>query len=78
MPDAFGNFHRDSPLFLLLIKDFGKVKLKRIQEHEINLNRILTDELKDSVTIIGPENPELRGGIFNFYIGLNMQYKLIN
>ena len=42
-------------------------------KHEIKLNHILTNALKDKVTIIGPEDPELRGGIFNFYIkGIDM------
>ncbi|MBW3021203.1 cysteine desulfurase [Candidatus Woesearchaeota archaeon] len=51
----------------------SKLKLKKIQEHEIKLNKILTEELKDFVKIIGPKNPELRGGIFNFYIeGVDM------
>ncbi len=40
--------------------------IKKIEKHEIKLNKILTDELKDEVSIIGPEDPKQRGGIFNF------------
>ncbi len=43
-----------------------KVGLKNIEEHEIKLNRVATEELKDIVNIIGPEDPEKRSGIFNF------------
>ncbi|MBS3816899.1 MAG: aminotransferase class V-fold PLP-dependent enzyme [Candidatus Thermoplasmatota archaeon] len=40
--------------------------LKDIEKHETRLNRIATEELKDAVNIIGPEDPERRSGIFNF------------
>jgi len=54
-------------------KYLKKIGLKRIQNHEIRLNKMLTDDLKSKVTILGPENPELRGGVFNFYIkGIDM------
>jgi len=45
-----------------------KIGLKNIEKHEIKLNKIITDGLKDYVEIIGPENPEERGGIFSFNI----------
>ena len=39
--------------------------MNEVHEHEIRLNRIMTDGIKDlpGVDIIGPENPKLRGGI---------------
>ncbi|MBT3304336.1 cysteine desulfurase [Candidatus Woesearchaeota archaeon] len=45
-----------------------KTNPDKIHKHEVSLNKILTERLKDRVTLIGPEDPELRGGIFNFYI----------
>jgi len=38
-----------------------------VHEHEVALNRIMTDMLMgiDGLRIIGPKNPELRGGILN-------------
>ena len=37
-----------------------------IHKHEIKLNRIITEGLGESIKIIGPNNPELRGGIVSF------------
>ena len=37
-----------------------------IHEHELKLNRIVTDGLKSHVNILGPEDPKLRSGIFSF------------
>ena len=39
--------------------------MNEVHEHEIRLNQIMTDGIKDlpGVDIIGPENPKLRGGI---------------
>jgi len=45
-----------------------KIGMKNIEKHEIILNKIITDGLKDKVELIGPENPEERGGIFSFNI----------
>lgn len=45
------------------VQDVG---LENIEKHEIELNKIATEELKDLVNIIGPEDPEKRSGIFNF------------
>ncbi|MBS3781013.1 MAG: cysteine desulfurase [Candidatus Thermoplasmatota archaeon] len=47
------------------IKEIG---LENIEEHEIKLNTIATEELKEKVKIIGPEDPEKRSGIFNFQL----------
>ena len=45
-----------------------KVGRKNIEKHEVMLNKQLTEGLKDFVKIIGPQDPELRGGIFSFII----------
>ncbi len=45
--------------------------IDEIEEHQIRLNRIMTDGLKDKVKIIGPDNPALRSGIFNFTSKIN-------
>ncbi|MFP3872515.1 MAG: aminotransferase class V-fold PLP-dependent enzyme [Candidatus Natronoplasma sp.] len=42
--------------------------LKEIEMHEIKLNKVATEELKDHVKILGPEEPEKRSGIFNFQL----------
>ncbi len=46
------------------------IGMREIERHEVELNRIITEELKDlsGIRIIGPQEPELRGGIFNFTI----------
>jgi cysteine desulfurase/selenocysteine lyase len=52
----------------------SEIGVEKIAEHEIMLNRLLTEKLKGVVKIIGPENPGLRGGVFNFYIdGIDMK-----
>ncbi|PIN89969.1 selenocysteine lyase [Candidatus Pacearchaeota archaeon CG10_big_fil_rev_8_21_14_0_10_34_76] len=47
-----------------------KIGMKNIGKHEHNLNKIITDGLKDNkkVEIIGPADSVLRNGIFNFNI----------
>jgi cysteine desulfurase/selenocysteine lyase len=44
--------------------------IDNIRDHLIKLNKILTDELGEleQVEILGPIDPESRGGIFNFNI----------
>ena len=46
------------------------IGMREIERHEAELNRIVTEELQEleGIRIIGPEDPELRGGIFNFTI----------
>ena len=41
-----------------------------VQAHEIKLNQVMTNHLKDidGISIIGPENPELRGGILSLHL----------
>ena len=43
----------------------SQLDMDAVHEHEINLNRIMTDGVKDlpGLTIIGPEDPRQRGGI---------------
>lgn len=45
-----------------------EVGKRNIEEHETRLNRIATEELKEMVNIIGPNDPEKRSGIFNFQL----------
>ncbi len=47
------------------IMDIG---LENIDKHEEKLNKYVTERLRDDVNIIGPEDPEKRSGIFNFYM----------
>ncbi len=47
------------------VKYLGKY-IDDIEEHEIKLNKIATNGLKDHVNIIGPQDPKLRSGIFSF------------
>ena len=47
------------------IKYLGKY-IEDIEEHEIKLNTIATEGLKEYVNILGPQNPKLRTGIFSF------------
>lgn len=49
--------------------------VSNIKSHLTHLNTILTEALskEEKVTIIGPENPSLRGGVVNFYVeGLDL------
>ncbi|MBU1975944.1 MAG: cysteine desulfurase [Nanoarchaeota archaeon] len=46
-----------------------KIGMKEIEKHELKLNEIMSELMKlDKVEIIGPVDPKLRGGIFNFNI----------
>lgn len=47
-----------------------KVGLGKIKKHEIKLNKLVTEELSknEKIEIIGPEDAEMRGGIFTFNI----------
>ena len=44
--------------------------MDNITDHEIKLNRVLTNGLKDvpSISILKPMDPDLRGGMFSFNI----------
>ena len=52
------------------VKYLSKFNFKDIQEHELKLNTYITEELKKipRIKIIGPNDPNLRTGIINFYI----------
>lgn len=45
-----------------------KVGLDDVSAHELKLNQRITDALADSVELIGPKEPELRGSIFSFNV----------
>ncbi len=47
-----------------------KVGLKKISEHEIKLNRLITESLSSNsrISVIGPKEAEKRSGIFSFNI----------
>lgn len=48
----------------------SKIGLKKIHEHEIKLNKIITDGIKDisGLKILGPENPEDRSGVISISV----------
>ncbi|MGA1819550.1 MAG: aminotransferase class V-fold PLP-dependent enzyme [Thermoplasmatota archaeon] len=49
-----------------------RIGMSEVHEHELSLNRHVTDRLKDKVRIMGPLDPSKRGGIFPFQVeGLN-------
>jgi cysteine desulfurase/selenocysteine lyase len=51
-----------------------KIGKENVQRHEIELNKIITQDIKEieGSSIIGPPSPELRGGIISFNIeGIN-------
>jgi cysteine desulfurase / selenocysteine lyase len=52
------------------LRYLGKVGFKKIQAHELELNRLITDEILSipRVHLIGPEDPASRGGIVSFYV----------
>lgn len=45
------------------------IGMDKIHAHEVELNRLATEGLKDIVDLIGPEEPDKRSGIFNFRSG---------
>lgn len=52
------------------VKYLSKFDFKEIAEHELKINKYLTEELSKfpQINIIGPLDPKLRSGIINFYI----------
>jgi len=46
--------------------EYLKKHIDDIHEHELKLNKIVTEGLKEHVNILGPEDPKLRSGIFSF------------
>jgi cysteine desulfurase/selenocysteine lyase len=52
----------------------NSIGLDNIKKHEYTLNKLLTEEFAgiDNLAIIGPDDPKLRGGMFNFNLkGIN-------
>ncbi|MBT7903685.1 aminotransferase class V-fold PLP-dependent enzyme [Candidatus Woesearchaeota archaeon] len=48
-----------------------KIGFRSIQKQELKLNKLMTDSLLPEIkelTLIGPNDPKLRGGIFNFNV----------
>jgi cysteine desulfurase/selenocysteine lyase len=45
-----------------------------IEEHQVNLNKLASDGLKDSISILGPADPNLRAGILSFNAKNGMPY----
>jgi len=52
------------------VKYLSQFDFEDIKKHELALNSHLTKELSKfpEIKIIGPTDPSLRGGIFNFYL----------
>lgn len=52
------------------VKYLSKLSWEDLQEHELKLNKYITEELGKfpQIKIIGPKDPSLRGGVINFYI----------
>jgi len=48
----------------------SSIGMDNIKEHEISLNKLMTRALKNvpGVRLLGPEDPNLRGGIFSFNV----------
>ncbi|MEI6093447.1 MAG: cysteine desulfurase [bacterium] len=54
-------------------KYLSKIGLSNVKRQEASLNKIITEGLKEeinneSIKLIGPKDPDLRGGIFNFIL----------
>jgi cysteine desulfurase/selenocysteine lyase len=54
--------------------EYLKKHIADIHEHELKLNKIVTEGLKDHVNILGPEDYGLRSGIFSFNTKNNMDF----
>jgi cysteine desulfurase/selenocysteine lyase len=52
------------------VKYLSEFSWEDLQEHELKLNKYITEELSKfpQIKIIGPKDPTLRGGVINFYI----------
>jgi cysteine desulfurase/selenocysteine lyase len=54
--------------------EYLKRYIDDIHEHELKLNKILTEGLKHQVDILGPEDSKLRSGIFSFNAKNKMEH----
>lgn len=54
--------------------EYLKKHIGDIHEHELKLNKIVTEGLKSQVDILGPEDYKLRSGIFSFNAKNKMDY----
>jgi cysteine desulfurase/selenocysteine lyase len=50
------------------VEYLSRVGMESIHEHEIKLNKRITDALYDKIELLGPREPAERGGIFSFNI----------
>ncbi len=52
------------------IEYLSQIGLDKIKAHETYLNQLISQELADinSLHLVGPQDPALRGGIFSFYV----------
>jgi len=52
------------------VKYLSKIDFNDIKEHELKLNKYVTEEMLKipKIKIIGPSDPSLRSGIINFYV----------
>ena len=58
--------------------NYLKKNIDDIHEHELKLNRIVTEGLTNHVDILGPHDYKLRSGIFSFTAKNRMQYHEIS
>jgi cysteine desulfurase/selenocysteine lyase len=54
--------------------EYLKKHIDNVHEHELKLNKIVTEGLKNHVDILGPEDYKLRSGIFSFNAKNKMDY----
>ncbi len=54
--------------------EYLKKYIDDIHEHELKLNKIVTDGLKDHINILGPQESKLRSGIVSFNAKNKMDY----
>jgi len=54
--------------------EYLKKHIDDIHEHELKLNKIMTEGLKNHINILGPEDPKLRSGILSFNTKNNMDF----
>jgi cysteine desulfurase/selenocysteine lyase len=62
------------------LKYAKNIGFKYIKQHELELNKYITEELSkfEKIKIIGPKDPSLRGSIVNFYIEDTDMHKFAN
>ncbi|MGV8086216.1 MAG: aminotransferase class V-fold PLP-dependent enzyme, partial [Candidatus Woesearchaeota archaeon] len=76
LPEKFEAGLQDYAGFIGLSEAVNYLKkyVDDISEHELKLNKIVTEGLKNNINILGPEDPKLRSGILSFNAKNNMDY----